>query len=544
MLTSLHVKNMILIDEEEILFSDGLNILSGETGAGKSIILGALYLAMGDKPKAGIIRNPESDALVEAVFSIDDSLKAALSERFDLELPDNEVIMSRRISVNRSVAKINGEQVPSSMLKEVGACLLNIYGQSEYQTLSSKASQLSLLDEYADNDALLLEMKQAYGEYVKCKKAYDEATSSTKDRSSELGLLEYEINELTTANLKAGEDIELEAEFKRFSNVDKIKSALSDALLAVESASDGIGRNIFSIQGAASLDDSLSDIAASMADLDSLCSDVLHDLNSYVKNLDVDEERMVYVTDRVNELNRLKSKYGNSIENCLKSLDERIERKKILLDYDAFVEGLLDKMNMAKSTMETKASELRERRKKAAASFASAMSESLKDLNFLDARFDVAFAEAEHVKANGWDDIEFMIATNVGQSMSPVRTSASGGELSRIMLALKTVFAGSDGINTIFFDEIDAGISGRTATAVATKLKAISKASQIICITHLPQIAAKADAHFLIEKSVVDERTISGIKPLDSAESLREVARMLSGDTITEAALAAAKDLI
>lgn len=553
MLLNLHVKNLALIDEEEINFGEGLNILSGETGAGKSIILGALSLALGGKVSKDALRNPNEDALVEAVFRIGKEEQELLS-KMEISVYDDEVILSRKISGERSSARINGETYPASKLKEVGVCLLDIYGQHENQSLLNRKKHLELLDEFAKDSFLPVknELKAAYEVYLSKKKEYESADLDEANRARELSFLEHEANEILNAKLRIGEDEELEEEYKKMKNGQKISDAVNEAYRETggsdgNSASDRLGRGLRALKNVESYDENITDLISVLTDADDILADFNRGLSEYLSSLDFEGEHFRQVEDRLNEINGLKSKYGRTIEEVLQSYEEKTVQIEKLKDYDRYLSTLEGELQSATKRLEELSSGLSVLRQSQAVTLCGLVKDALLDLNFLDVKFDMSFSKAEDYSANGYDVAEFMISTNPGEPLRPLKDIASGGELSRVMLAIKTILAESDAIDTLIFDEIDAGISGRTAQAVSEKIYLVSKAHQVILITHLPQIAAMADHHFLIEKDVVlkdgAKSTVSTIQELYGEQVTRELARMVGGAEITEATLENAREL-
>ncbi len=544
MLLNLHIKNLILIEEEEISFSPGLNILSGETGAGKSIILGALSLALGGRAKSDVIRDDKHDALVEATFSASPEVSALL-ESYDIETGD-EVVLTRKISGEKSVARINGETVPAGRLREVGALLIDIYGQHEHQSLLKKSRHLELLDAFMGEKAegLMAKLKDAYKKYSDAKKELLEADVDESERLRELSFLEHEVAEITGAELKSGEDEAVEEEYRRLSSAEKISQALSDAYGEISGgAADGISRALRDVSEVSQLDGGLSDIVSALSDAESIISDASRSLSAYISDMERDAGRFAEVESRLNTLNLLKSKYGRTIDDVIKSGEEKSARMEKLLDHDEYIKKLKDELAALESDVDRLSAELSKMRQEAAATLCEAVSESLNELQFLDARFTMEFTRRADYSANGYDEAEFMISANPGEPVRPLSAIASGGELSRVMLAIKTILAKKDTIDTLIFDEIDAGISGRTAQAVSEKIYLVARERQVICITHLPQIAAMADHHYLIEKSAVDGGTISSIQSLYGDETVAELSRMLGGAEITEVTMENARQL-
>jgi DNA repair protein RecN (Recombination protein N) len=547
MLYSLHVKNLALIKEQEIDFTKGLNILTGETGAGKSVVIGSVNLALGGKADAGLIRTGEEYALVELVFGLEnDAQKKFL---MDMDIPvedDGTVVIQRKLMQGRSISKVEGESVTTKQLRDISNILINIHGQNDHQELLHKKKHLEILDGYCA-DALKKPMEQLAEEYnlmTGLRKKLDETDLDENARLREQELLEFEINEITEASPVIGEDEKLESSYHKMVNSRKISeavytvSAMTGSGESEESASDIIGRAVREISSVVGFDKELEDIAAQLSDIENLMADLNHSLSTYMKDLEFDDEEFRNTEDRLNVINHLKDKYGGSIERVLEYLEEKQKRLDTLQDLDAHRNRLKKELEESHSKVMKICDEISKIRRKGAAELQERLKQALVDLNFLDVRFEIAVDSSEdRLSHRGFDDVEFMISTNPGEELRPLEKIASGGELSRIMLALKTVVADKDDISTLIFDEIDAGISGKTAWKVSQKLGELAADHQIICITHLPQIAAMADTHFMIEKGMSEGRTVTNIFSLDEDASLRELARLLGGETITDATL-------
>lgn len=549
MLQNLHVKNLALIEESEVEFLDGLNILSGETGAGKSIIIGSINLALGEKVQKEMLRENAESALVELVFRIEsESLKQKLRE-LDVEAEDDLVIISRKITNGRSVAKINSETVPTSKVREVASLLIDIHGQHEHQSLLSKKKHLEILDSYAKNE--LQEPKEkladAYHRFKNVETELNESVVDEEERLREVSFLEYEIKEIEDANLTVGEDEQLEEAYKRFLNGKKIMDALSGAYGYtggnMDAASDLIGRALKELQSASSYDERIAGFEEQLGEIDNLLNDFNREIADYKEDTQFDDETFHEMERRLDELNRLKAKYGKDISAILESLEEKQQKLMKFKDYDAYLANLRKAYEERKQELEEISEQVSKIRKKNAKTLVVEIKQALNDLNFLDVAFEMKFERTSSFTANGIDDAEFLISTNPGEPVKPLGKVASGGELSRIMLAIKTVLAESDEIETLIFDEIDSGISGRTAQMVSEKMNVIAKRHQIICITHLPQIAAMADSHYLIEKEVKNQTTVSNIRWLSEVESVEELARMLGGVEITDTVRDSAREM-
>ena len=547
MLQNLHVKNLALIDETEVEFGPGLNILSGETGAGKSIIIGSINLALGEKVQKEMLRDNGESALVELIFFVEDADTIEAIRALDIEMEDDTVILSRKITGGRAIGRINGEAVSASKMKAVASLLIDIHGQHEHQSLLSKKKHLEILDTFAKESLgdKKEKLAQCYQEYRKLKDELEHANLDGEERARELSFLEYEVKEIEDAQLTVGEDEELEAVFRKYSNGKKIMDAVGAANAATseddESASERIGRALRELSSVSAYDERVKEMEEQLTEIDNLLSDFNHELASYLSDEEFDEETFYETEKRLDLINHLKSKYGNTIADILKYGEEKAERITVLNDYDAYLAGLQKNVSEKEKQLEQLSRKVSDIRKKESKKLTESIKNALLDLNFLDVQFMMEFAEIDYT-ANGIDDAQFLISTNPGEPVKPLGKVASGGELSRIMLAIKTVMA-SDKIGTLIFDEIDSGISGRTAQMVSEKMNALGRSHQIICITHLPQIAAMADSHFLIEKSVENQATVSKIHKLTDEESVEELARMLGGVEITDTVLENAREM-
>ena len=549
MLLNLHIKNLALIEELEVDFTDGLNIMTGETGAGKSIIIGSIELALGGKVDRGFLREGTEESLVELLFSVSDN-QAKEIENLGIPVEDGEVILSRRITGSRAVNKINGETHPASKLREVAAHLIDIHGQHEHQSLLQKKKQLEILDKFA-GDALYgpkAELKVCYQEYCRLIKELEESNSDSEARARELSFLTFEVEEIEEAALVPREDEELEDAYKKLTHGRKIVDAVSEVsglcgYESYDSAGESIGKAFRTLCGVSAYDENLNGLCDQLGTIDSLLNDFTRDLADYMDSFDFSEERLSQIEDRLNLINKLKMKHGKTIEKILEVKAEKEERIEKLQNFDLYLEKLQGELAKAETQTEKLCAEISKIRSEAAAELSKKITEHLAELNFLDVRFEIQLEKLEHYSANGYDETEYLIAVNVGESLKPLAKVASGGELSRVMLALKTVLADKDEVESIIFDEIDTGISGRTAQKVSEKMALIGKNRQVICITHLPQIASMADTHFLIEKSVQGQSTITGIRKLKAAEEVEELARMLGGVEITDKVLENAQEM-
>ncbi len=548
MLQNLHVKNLALIKETEVEFKEGLNILSGETGAGKSIIIGSINLALGEKVQKEMLRDSAESALVELIFSVEDEATRNALGALEIEMEDDTVILSRKITGGRAIGRINGEAVSASKMREVAALLIDIHGQHEHQSLLSKRKHLEILDLFA-REALSgykEKLSACFREYRKLLEELEHSDSDTEERARELSFLEFEVNEIEDANLSVGEDETLEEQFRKYSNGKKILDAISAAYAATseddESASERVSRALRELGSVSQYDKRVEEIEQQLIEIDNLLSDFNREAAAYLSEEEFDDETYYEIEKRLDLINHLKSKYGNSIEDILKAYEDKCKRVAVLKDYDEYLNQLLNKINKKKKELREISDQVSEIRKDQSIKLTDAIKDALMDLNFLEVRFTMEFRDIDFTE-NGTDEVEFMISTNPGEPLKPLGKVASGGELSRIMLAIKTVLAENDHIETLIFDEIDSGISGRTAQMVSEKMNELGRSHQIICITHLPQIAAMADTHFLIEKSVENDTTVSHIHELSDEESVQELARMLGGVEITDKVVENAREM-
>lgn len=540
MLHNLYVKNLALIDEIEIELKDGLNILTGETGAGKSIILGSINLALGGRYSSDILRNEAEPGYVEITFFVENETQKMLLNQLDIFPEEGVVTLSRKMIGKRSICKINGETVSNAQLKDAAGILIDIHGQHEHQSLLYKKNHLHILDAFAKDNIKDIKDKvaKAYDVYRKYNEELQNANLDERERSKEMSFLEFEINEIQNANLKENEDELREEQYRRMVNGKKISGNLEEAYGYTAqgngNASDALSRAIHCLQDAARYDEKANELFEQLSEVDSLLNDFNRELSAYSESFEFSEEEFYEVECRLNEINRLKSKYGNSIHEIFTYCKEKEETLKKLQDYDSYIEELQRNLTKAEVQLRQLSDELSKYRKLAATELVARIKEGLLDLNFLDVQFEMVFTDTGHFTANGTDEAEFMISMNPGEPVRSLGDVASGGELSRIMLAIKTVLADKDQIETLIFDEIDVGISGRTAQKVSEKMAYIAKNHQVICITHLAQIAAMADAHYAIEKTVTEGKTKTSISLLNPEEEITELARILGGAEITE----------
>lgn len=541
MLLHLHVKNLALIRETEIDFSEGLNILTGETGAGKSILIGSMTMALGGKVPKEMLREGGDPALVELVFSVDQPGLMRRLEELDIPVEDGELILSRRITGSRSICRLNGETVSTSVLKEAASWLIDIHGQHEHQSLLNKRKHLEILDAYAHKELswVLEALAGCHQRWQELRRELEQSKTDESTREREQSLLEFEIQEIEEAGLKDGEDELLEQSYRKMTGARKILEALTlvQNLCGGEeqSASEQTGRACRELLSVLRYDADLEGLNDQLQTIDSQLQDFTRELTDYMESLEFSEQEFHETEDRLNQINHLKAKYGQTIEEIKGCQEEKQKRLDLLLNYEEHIRKLEAGCRDAQAELEALCKDAHGIRMEAAGRLTELMKEQLGELNFLDVQFETAVQETGTPSAVGWDDVEFLISTNPGEPLKPLGKIASGGELSRVMLAIKTVMADQDAIDTVIFDEIDAGISGRTAQKVSEKLAVIGQSRQVICITHLAQLASMADSHYCIEKQAVDGSTQTRIRRLAGEEITEELARILGGAKITDA---------
>lgn len=550
MLENLHVKNLALIDEIEVDFQPGLNILTGETGAGKSILLGSVNLALGGRYTADMLRTGAKFGLVELTFSVENEAILRQLSGLDIYPEDRRIVLSRKLMEGRSTSKINGETVSMGTLKDVASMLIDIHGQHEHQSLLHKKNHLAFLDLYArDNvEELKKDVAKAYREHTGCKRKLEESSLDERERQKELSLTEFEVREIEEARLTAGEDEDLEQAYHRMLDGKKITEGINEAYQYTSEDSSGnaseyLSRAIRALQDAAECDEQGESVYNQLVEIDSLLNDFNRELSDYAKTFEFSEEDFYETETRLNEINHLKSKYGNSVSEILAYCEEKKQRLKELEDYENYMLELQQNLEKAEKAYQKAAVKLSKERQKAAVNFVEEIRKGLADLNFLDVQFEMRFSALDTFTAGGIDEAEFYLSANPGEALRPMGLAASGGELSRIMLVIKSVLADRENTPTLIFDEIDTGISGITAGKVAEKMHLIAESRQVLCITHLAQIAAKADAHYLIEKSAEQNTTHTRIEVLEEEQSVQELARLLGGAKITDSILESAREM-
>lgn len=553
MILELYMKNCALIEELRLDIDKNLNILTGETGSGKSIIIGALGLCLGGKYDRSFLRKGTEKGLVEALFDVNNQkLKEKLLENgIDIE-EDNQIIISKEIfDDGKSISRINGRNVKVSFLKEISNYLIDIHGQHQNQVLFDKDTHIDFLDLFGEE--LLYESKsdyeKTYIEYNEVKKALNVLTENKDDMQiqREIDLIKFQINEIESANLNENEYEDLLKQRDVYRNGEKIFNNLNNAYLNLYDGSinsvDLISKSLGDLGAIAQYDEKLNDYNETIERIMYELQDISRDIRNYKENIDFSPYELEQIEQRVDEINTLRRKYGDTIEEILAYKDKINERLDEILNRDEKVEELKLKLKKVEDILVIKAEKLTQKRKEVARNLQEKLLYELKSLNMKNVVFEVSFGKSTF-NAKGQDDIEFMISFNLGEDIKPIYKVASGGEMSRFMLAFKTILADIDEIDTLVFDEIDTGISGIAAQIVGEKLSLIAKKKQIICITHLPQIAANADTHYCIEKKTSNERTFTVISRLDDNQRKDEIARLIAGSNITEKTMEHASEII
>ena len=550
MLLNLHVKNLAIIDEIEVDFAEGLDVLTGETGAGKSIIIGSINMAIGGKAPKDIIRKGAAFALVELLFSVDTEEQKKYLEEHGIITDDNEVLISRKFTKGRGINRINGESVPASVLKQAAAVLIDVHGQNEQQSLLYKREHMEIVDRYAREEmaGVDTEYAEAYSSYKKLIEQRDSENIPEEERLREISFIEYELEEIESAALVHGEEESLEDTYRQLSNASSIINGLGEIYsLTGSNANDTVSEKLaYSLRIIGKLceyDDNINQFADQLSEIDSLVSDFNRDITSYMEDMETDSGELEKTEQRLDLIRKVKARFGATtalVNEYADKLRGKLERYR---EYESYKAGLEEKIKKEEEKLKNLSGRMSDVRKKCAKVLEKEITAALADLNFLQVQFSIDIRGLSEFTANGTDEIEFMLSANPGEDLKPIGMAASGGELSRIMLAVKAVLAEHDETSTLIFDEIDTGISGRTAQKVAEKMALIAKQHQVICISHLAQIAAMADAHYLIEKTSDGPHTSTQIRMLSGQEEVQELARILGGAQITEAVINSAEEM-
>lgn len=555
MLEHLHIKNVALIKESEISFGEGLNILTGETGAGKSMVIDSLQFALGGRAGKDFLRHGEKQASVEALFAMQsEALQEKLEEHGIEPEEDGSVLITRTLSeAGKSVCRVNGSTVTVSMLREIAEDLIDIYGQHEHQSLLNPSKHILLLDRFCGagfGDAME-EYKKSYHALKELEKQLQSLMGDESQREQRMDILQFQKEELEAGGLRLGEEEDLLEQKKRLSSMEKLMRLTRESLALLydgenmmPSACDQLGDALAKLQEAAEYDNSLNAFADALADAYAAVEDTARELKREAEKQENDPDALEEIEERLQLIYKLKRKYGGSVEAALAFYDKVVQELDFLSNSSEKVAELTLEKEKEQKKLSAAAEKLSALRRSTAQQVAAQIEASLKDMEMKDARFHIRIEEKADWTADGKDKVEFLISANAGENLKPLAKIASGGEMSRVMLALKTVLVDADEIGTFIFDEIDTGVSGRTARKVGEKMRFLGSKRQILCITHLPQIAAMADQHFLIEKESSHGETTTQVTPLEGEGSVLEVARLMGGSDVTETTLAAARELI
>ncbi len=555
MLEHLHIKNVALIKESEISFGEGLNILTGETGAGKSMVIDSLQFALGGRAGKDFLRHGEKQASVEALFAMQsEALQEKLEENGIQPEEDGSVLITRTLSeAGKSVCRVNGSTVTVSMLREIAEDLIDIYGQHEHQSLLNPSKHILLLDRFcgAGFGDSMEEYKKSYHALKELEKQLQSLMGDESQREQRMDILQFQKEELEAGALRLGEEEDLLEQKKRLSSMEKLMRLTRESLALLydgenmmPSACDQLGDALAKLQEAAEYDNSLNAFADALADAYAAVEDTARELKREAEKQENDPDALEEIEERLQLIYKLKRKYGGSVEAALAFYDKVIQELDFLSNSSEKVAELTLEKEKEQKKLSAVAEKISALRRSTAQQVAAQIEASLKDMEMKDARFHIRIEEKADWAADGKDKVEFLISANAGENLKPLAKIASGGEMSRVMLALKTVLVDADEIGTFIFDEIDTGVSGRTARKVGEKMRFLGSKRQILCITHLPQIAAMADQHFLIEKESSHGETTTQVTPLEGEGSVLEVARLMGGSDVTETTLAAARELI
>ena len=557
MLQELSIKNFAIIDSIALSFEEGLTVLSGETGAGKSIIIDAIHLLVGGRGSSEFVRHGEKKAEIEGLFLLDDPRHPchAKASEFGIDIEEGMIVLRRDISsTGKSVCRVNGKLVTIATMREIGSTLIDIHGQHEHQELMNEHLHLTLLDQFGGKDiaSSLTAYLDVFEEYQTVSRQLKRLNENEQEMAHRLDLIQFQQKEIQDAELRLHEDDELQDEKLKLVNFEKLYEALQtsyDSLRGERKGMDWAGLAMGHLETAAEVDAQFGGTLESVSSAYYILEDASHAIRAELDQLEFEPGRLDMIESRLNEINGLKRKYGSSIEEVL-AYGSRIEEEiETIVNKDSHVQQLQDQLRSLENDLSVEAENLTIARKKWAKKLTVSIHEQLKQLYMDKTKFEVKFltdgdAVNRKFKRDGWDEVEFYISTNPGEPLKPLSKVASGGELSRIMLALKTIFSKHQGITSIIFDEVDTGVSGRVAQSIAEKIYQVAVHSQVMCISHLPQVAAMADCHLFISKKQANGRTSTKVKRLEENEKIQEISRMISGVEITDLTLEHAKELL
>ena len=550
MLRSLNIKNIAVIEKLDVAFHGGVTAFTGETGAGKSIIIDSINMILGARTSRELVRYGTNKAMVQGVFDPNPVVKAFL-EKNDIDTEEDGIIITRTLTKDgKSTARINDTVVTLAVLREAADKLINIHGQHDNQALLTPEKHINFLDAYADDAELLENYKAVYSQMREIKKKINAAALNEKERMQRIDILEYQIKEITGAKLVPGEEDELAGRRELLENAEKISSASEEAYANLydmndaRSAYDLISIAVNAVGGISDVSPEIRKVYDRLNDAMYAVEEAAHDIHDFSENVEYDPQALNDTEERLDLISRLKKKYGQTIEeinsfgeNAQKELDE-------LIDYDELGEKLKKEFNEVAKKLKRAGIALSDKRRSAARELGDKIEKALSELDMDKSRFEVLVETSKNFEPNGIDKVELMISTNPGEPLKPLVKIASGGELSRVMLAIKSILAETDCVGTLIFDEIDTGVSGSASVKIARKLRKIGKTKQVICITHLPQMTAAADNHYLIKKNIKDNMAYTTLKELDEQGRIDEIARIIDGENATETAKKHAKELL
>ena len=550
MLNQLSVRNVAVIDKLDINLHDGVSVLTGETGAGKSIIIDSINMILGDRANKELVRYGTDKAVVQAVFDAPKSVINILEEN-DIDVEDETVIITRQVTKEgKSVARINGMVVTLNILREISDRLINIHGQHDNQALLTPIRHITFLDAYADNEEYINRYKDILSKKREIEKKISSLEMDEQEKMQRIDLLEYQVNEIKKASLEKGEEDDLREQRDIYTNAEQITKSVNEAYMnlyegdEIQSAYDGISIAVNEISQISDLNPQLKSIYDTLNEIMYSLEDTAHEIKEFGETVEFDEQTLNEIEERLDLISRLKRKYGNSIEEILEYLKEAESELNDIKLSDERTNELKEELKNITKELKEKGNVLTQRRENAAKVLEENIEKSLHELNMEKSKFKVSIENDGTFYDNGMDKVEFLISTNPGEPLKPLVKIASGGELSRVMLAIKSILADSDGVDTMIFDEIDTGVSGKAAMSIAKKLAVIAKNKQVICITHLPQLTAMADNHYLIQKNTDGEMASTTLKELDEEGRELELARIIDGGEVTELALSHAKQML
>ncbi|MDP4104511.1 MAG: DNA repair protein RecN [Bacillota bacterium] len=552
MLSEISIKNFAIIEALSLSFDKGLTVLTGETGAGKSIIIDAIHLLIGGRGSSEFVRHGEEKAEIEGLFNLDHDRHPCYqkAQQFGIEIEEGMVILRRDISRSgKSVCRINGKLVTISTLREIGSTLVDIHGQHEHQALMDETHHLSLLDQfgYKEISVSLSEYQTVFHRYEQTLGKLKALSENEQQTAHRLDLIQFQLDEIQKANLKLNEDDELLEEKRKLNNFERIFEAVQssyNALQGEQKGLDWVSLVMGHLEAAAALDEAYKNTYEAVANSYYLLEEAARSLRNEMDQLEYDPQRLNEIEDRLTEINHLKRKYGSTIEEILEYASKIEEEIETLLNKETYIDQLEKELSSLRKDLSLEAKQLTDIRKKWAEKLTKLIHKELKELYMAKTIFEIHFESKGNFSRDGMDDIEFYISTNPGEPLKPLSKTASGGELSRIMLALKSIFSKHQGVTSIIFDEVDTGVSGRVAQAIAEKIYKVAVNSQVLCISHLPQVAAMADTHLFISKVSKGGRTKSAVTPLTLHEKITEIGRMISGAEITDLTKKHAEELL